>query len=176
MNNDVYVTEGWISGLLAHFRANPKLGLLGPVTNRCGNESVVYIGEYADMEAMAILACRYTRSRRRLRTQLRVVNFFCTMMPRRVWEEVGELDEAFGIGLFEDDDYAIRVRRAGYEVACAEDVFVHHHHSASIGALPQAVYDQLFDCNRRYFESKWGSWAPPAFRKDVQDRLTQLKD
>ena len=97
------------------------------------------------------------------------------MIPRRVWQEVGELDEAFGIGLFEDDDYAMRVRRAGYEVACAEDVFVHHHHSASIGALTQGAYQRLFRRNRLYFESKWGPWVPPSFRSDVQDRLTQLR-
>ncbi|HXA03373.1 MAG TPA: glycosyltransferase [Bryobacteraceae bacterium] len=171
LNNDVCLTEGWIGTLLAHFRADPKLGILGPVTNSCGNESVVYIGEYADMEDMAILAHRYTRPRRGQRTELRVANFFCVMIPHSVWEQVGELDETFGIGLFEDDDYAMRVQRAGYNVACAEDVFVHHHASASIGVLPREGYDRLFDRNRRYFESKWGPWIPPVFRKEVQDRL-----
>ncbi|MFY9727272.1 MAG: glycosyltransferase [Bryobacteraceae bacterium] len=173
LNNDVFLTEGWIGTLLAHFRADPSLGILGPVTNSCGNESVVYIGEYADMEKMAILAHRYTRARRGRRTQLRVANFFCVMIPRRVWERVGELDEAFGIGLFEDDDYAMRVRRAGYNIACAEDVFVHHHSSASLGSLPPALYDRLFTRNRRYFESKWGAWTPPAFRREVQDGLAE---
>jgi GT2 family glycosyltransferase len=90
------------------------------------------------------------------------------MVPHRVWERVGELDEAFGIGLFEDDDYTMRVLKAGYAVACADDVFVHHHHSASFGALPKEVYDELFARNQRYFESKWGPWVPPRFRPEVQ--------
>ena len=171
LNNDVCLTEGWVGTLLAHFRADRKLGILGPVTNRCGNESVVYIGEYDDVEKMAILAHRYTSARRGRRTDLRVANFFCAMIPRAVWDEVGELDETFGVGLFEDDDYAMRVRTAGYIVACAEDVFVHHHASASIGALPPASYDELFNRNRRYFESKWGAWTAPVFRKEVQDML-----
>ena len=173
LNNDVCLTEGWLATILSHFRADPNLGILGPVTNSCGNESVVYIGEYDDVEKMAILARRYTRSRRGQRTLLRVANFFCVMIPRRVWEQVGELDETFGIGLFEDDDYAMRVRSAGYGIACAEDVFVHHHASASIGALPPASYEELFNRNRRYFESKWGAWTPPVFRREVQDRLAQ---
>ncbi len=170
LNNDVFVTDGWVGDLLAHFRANPKLGLLGPVTNRSGNESVVYIGDYLDMEQMAALARRYTRAHRGERTALRVMHFFCVMIPRRVWEEVGELDEGYGIGFFEDDDYTMRVLQAGYEVACAEDVFIHHHHSASFGALPQSVYDELFERNRRYFESKWDPWVPPKFRPEVQAR------
>jgi GT2 family glycosyltransferase/glycosyltransferase involved in cell wall biosynthesis len=175
LNNDVCLTEGWIGTLLAHFRADRNLGILGPVTNRCGNESVVYIGEYGDVEKMAILAHKYTSARRGQRTNLRVANFFCAMIPRGVWEEVGELDENFGVGLFEDDDYAMRVRTAGYNVACAEDVFVHHHASASIGALPAASYDELFNRNRRYFESKWGAWTAPVFRKEVQDMLAEAR-
>jgi GT2 family glycosyltransferase len=171
LNNDTCLTEGWAGTLLAHFRADPKLGILGPVTNSCGNESAVYIGEYGNMEDMAILARRYTGPRRRERTELRVANFFCVMIPRTVWDQVGELDENFGIGMFEDDDYAMRVRRAGYTVACAEDVFVHHHASASIGALRPESYNELFDRNRRYYESKWGPWTPPVFRQEVQDKL-----
>ena len=116
LNNDVYVTDGWLAGLLAHFRASPKLGLLGQVTNRAGNESVVYVGEYSDMRQMAVLARRYTQAHRGQITEMGSLNFFCVMVPRGVWEEIGELDEAFGIGLFEDDDYSMRVRSAGYEV------------------------------------------------------------
>jgi GT2 family glycosyltransferase/glycosyltransferase involved in cell wall biosynthesis len=173
LNNDVCLTDGWLPAMLAHFRASPSLGILGAVTNTCGNEGVVYIGDYDDVDKMAILARAYTGAHRGQRTELRTANFFCVMIPRAVWEQVGELDEEFGIGLFEDDDYAMRVRAAGYEVACAEDVFVHHHASASIGALASAAYDELFNRNRVYFESKWGPWTPPVFRQEVQDVLAR---
>lgn len=175
LNNDVFLTDGWITDLVAHFRADPKLGILGPVTNSCGNESVVYIGEYGNMEKMAVLARNYTHSHRRQRTELGTVNFFCAMIPRCVWEEVGELDESFGTGLFEDDDYAMRVRAAGYRVACAEDVFVHHHHSASFNGLPAGEYDRLFERNRRHFEEKWGRWTAPVFREETQRKLKLLR-
>lgn len=167
LNNDIFVTAGWIGDLLAHFRGYPNLGLLGPVTNASGNESVIEI-DYADMEEMAIRARLYTRTRRGRRTPLRVIHFFCVMIPRRVWEQVGCLDEGLGLGMFEDDDYSVRVRQAGFEIACAEDVFIHHHHSASFGELPRAVYQELFARNRRYFESKWGPWTPPVYREELQ--------
>jgi len=167
LNNDTFVTDGWVGDLLAHFRRHPKLGLLGPVTNRSGNESVIPI-EYANMEEMAVRARSYTAGHRGELTRPHVLHWFCVMTPRVVWEQVGELDEAFGIGMFEDDDYTYRVRAAGYEVACAEDVFIHHHHSASFGELSAAAYDELFAKNRRYFESKWGQWQAPVFRKEMQ--------
>jgi len=167
LNNDTFVTDGWVGDLLAHFHRHPKLGLLGPITNRSGNESVIPI-EYANMEQMAVQARSYTSGHRRKLTKPHVLHWFCVMTPRVVWEQVGELDEAFGIGMFEDDDYTYRVRAAGYEVACAEDVFIHHHHSASFGELSAAAYDELFAKNRTYFESKWGQWQAPVFRKEMQ--------
>jgi hypothetical protein len=51
-------------------------------------------------------------------------------------------------------------------------VFIHHHHSASFGLLPQAEYDALFARNRQYFESKWGPWVAPVFRKELQAKCS----
>jgi hypothetical protein len=64
--------------------------------------------------------------------------------------------------MFEDDDYSRRVRQAGYQIVCAEDVFVHHFGQASLGELCiNNQYDALLEGNRRRFEEKWGTpWKP----------------
>jgi cellulose synthase/poly-beta-1,6-N-acetylglucosamine synthase-like glycosyltransferase len=92
LNNDTFVTDGWVGDLLAHFRRHPKLGLLGPITNRSGNESVIRI-QYSNMEQMAVGARSYTAGHRQELTQPHVLHWFCVMTPRVVWEQVGELDE-----------------------------------------------------------------------------------
>ena len=51
---------------------------------------------------------------------------FCLLMTRAVYEAIGGLDERFGLGFFDDDDLAVRARRAGFELAVAHDLFVHH--------------------------------------------------
>ncbi|MDQ1479600.1 MAG: hypothetical protein QOI44_461, partial [Actinomycetota bacterium] len=95
-------------------------------------------------------------------SEIGVATMFCVAMRRDVFEQVGPLDEEFGIGQFEDDDYAMRVRGAGYRVVCAEDVFVHHFGEASFGRLaPSGEYAEQLDRNRRIFEEKWGiAWTP----------------
>jgi GT2 family glycosyltransferase len=149
--------------MVNHMRRNPDLGLLGPVTNNIGNEARIDIF-YDDMAQMMARSSQYTRSHVGQLYPLRTAAFFCVMLKRSVFEKIGSLDEAFGRGFFEDDDYCRRIEQAGLKVACAEDVFVHHHLSASFNKLKSQDRQQLFEDNRKVYEAKWGPWIPHQFR------------
>jgi GT2 family glycosyltransferase len=75
---------------------------------------------------------------------------------------VGPLDEAFGLGMFEDDDYSRRLQRAGLRVVCAGDCFVHHVGQAAFKSLiADGTYHSLFEKNRKHYERKWRTtWIP----------------
>jgi GT2 family glycosyltransferase/glycosyltransferase involved in cell wall biosynthesis len=163
LNNDTHVTPGWIATLVAHLRHDPSLGMLGPVTNNIGNEARIAI-QYDDMDGMLSAAADYTAHHAGQLTSLRTAAFFCVMMPRAVYEKVGPLDEAFGIGFFEDDDYCRRVEQAGWTIACADDVFIHHNLSASFNKLKQEKRQALFEQNKAIYEKKWGTWVPHKYR------------
>lgn len=167
LNNDTYVTPGWVRGLANHLRAEPGLGLVGPVTNNIGNEARIDI-QYGDMAGMIAAAGLHTRAHPGRRLSLATTAFFCVAMRREVYQRVGGLDEQFGIGFFEDDDYCRRVEQAGYAIACAEDVFVHHHLSASFDALKADQKQALFDRNKALYEAKWGEWQPHAYRAPAE--------
>ena len=159
LNNDTIVPAGWLERLLRH-AARPEVGLVGPVTNWTGNEARITV-DYTDIGDMDAFAQRYTTAHAGQVFDIGVAAMFCVAMRREVYTEVGPLDERYGIGMFEDDDYARRVRAAGYRVICAEDVFVHHHGMASFGKLDETTYRETFEHNRRLYEEKWGeSWQP----------------
>jgi len=170
LNNDTYVTEGWLGNLLWHFRDEPELGMLGPVSNHGGNECVIPIS-YDSMAEMARLAGRRYLVHRHERRPMGSVHFFCAVIPRRVWEQLGPMDEGFEIAFFEDDDYSRRILEAGYQLACAEDVFVHHHLSATVDSLGKQRREELFKRNLARFEEKWGKWSPHRFRDEVYETL-----
>jgi GT2 family glycosyltransferase len=163
LNNDTYVTPGWIATLVGHLRHSEKLGMLGPVTNNIGNEARIEI-QYDDMDEMLEVAADYTLRHAGQLTPLRTAAFFCVMLRRALYEKVGPLDEAFGIGFFEDDDYCRRVEQAGWTIACADDVFVHHNLSASFNKLKQETRQLLFERNKATYEAKWGAWIPHRYR------------
>jgi len=163
LNNDTVVTNGWIRTLIGHLRRDSSIGIIGPVTNNIGNEAKIDIS-YETMPEMARQAELWTRHHIGKLTYLNTIAFFCAAMSRSTWERVGPLDENFGRGFFEDDDYCRRIAQEGLRVACAEDVFVHHHLSASFDKVKYNERQKLFEENRRVYEKKWGEWIPHQYR------------
>jgi len=162
LNNDTVVSRGWLSTLIRHLRTKPSIGLIGPVTNQIGNEAKIPVG-YSTIEEMPGWALANARENDGRSFPIPMLAMFCVAMRRSVFTEVGLLDERFGIGMFEDDDYTHRVRAAGYEIVCCRDAFVHHWMKASFGKMPDEEYRALFETNRRLFEEKWGLvWTPHA--------------
>jgi GT2 family glycosyltransferase len=164
LNNDTLVPAGWLTGLLRHLD-DARIGLVGPVSNRAGNEAQVPV-PYGTFGGFERFAHDYSTTHAGDSFDIPMLAMFCVALPRAAWERVGPLDEGFGIGLFEDDDYALRVHTAGYRVVCAEDVFVHHFGQASLGHLAATGdYGKLFHHNRRLFEAKWDrAWRPHLLR------------
>lgn len=168
LNNDTEVTPGWIWRSMKHFAINPKLGLLGPSTNNCGNEARVTLQAHEEdwlEEVVPRFGLRELEA-----VPVEMLAFFCVIMPRAVLEKVGEMGQEYGLGYFEDDDYCKRVLEAGFEIAIARDIFVYHKQSASFDLLGDTTKAELFNANRIIYESKWGSWVPPSYSNDRDNR------
>lgn len=153
LNNDTLVGPGWLDPMLNLLRSRPDVGLVGPLTNSAGNEQRVDLSNLNEQNFIDV-AGQYVELQHGRWFETEKLGFFCVAGRREVFEKVGLLDERFGIGMFEDDDYCIRVRQAGYKLAVTEDGFVYHKGSMSFKKLPSDDYLKLFDSNRAYFYSK----------------------
>jgi GT2 family glycosyltransferase len=166
LNNDTVVTRGWLRGLVQYLERDSKVGMVGPITNFAGNEAKIDV-LYSSQTAMEEFADRYVFDHEGQSFEIKMLAMFCVAMRRKLIEEVGLLDERFGIGMFEDDDYAYRVKLQGYKLLCVEDVFIHHFGMSTMKKLDEQVYWTLFTNNREKFERKWGiRWEPHKYRKN----------
>jgi GT2 family glycosyltransferase len=167
LNNDTVVPPGTLAGLARHL-LDPEVGAVGPVTNRCGNEAEIAPTWTTYGELVAAAQDR-ARSHAGQVFDLPVLTMFCTAFRRDVLDRVGPLDERFGIGMFEDDDWAERLRACGLRLVVAEDVLVHHHGEGSLGALvATGAHAELFARNRAAFEAKWArTWEPHTHRPEA---------
>ena len=141
--------------------------MVGPVTNSAGNEARIDV-DYTSLTDIDSFARSYHIKHAGELFDIRVLALYCAAMRREVVDEVGELDERFGTGMFEDDDYAMRLHQLGYRVVCAEDVFVHHFGRSSFSKMQEEQYLALFDDNLALFEAKWGaSWQRHKYREGL---------
>jgi len=115
---------------------------------------------YADIDAMhRFAAARRAAFRKTGYFTDRAIGF-CLCIDRRVIDEIGGIDERYGIGNFEDDDFCVRVRAAGYAIYVCDDVFIHHFGSVSF-QTNNVDYRATMHDNWRLFARKWE--LPEAF-------------
>lgn len=147
LNNDTIVTPSWAKNLESCLRKNRNIGLLGCFANETGTEQTVrFKGLNGDNVGQLIAEKQYLKRDGFYVT--RRLTFFCVAFRRDFLDRVGLLDESFGIGMFEDDEYCIRSIRAGFINAIARNVFIYHSGSASFNELKRASYHVIFQKNR----------------------------
>lgn len=118
MNNDTEAAPGWLAALRAPLTG--RVGATGPVTTARGS--------WQGREAVI-------PRRVRIIPPGMMLAFFCVMLRKDVIEKVGLLDETFGVGLGDDDDYSRRIQAAGYQLALVCGLVIPHHHRSTFRAL-----------------------------------------
>ncbi len=79
----------------------------------------------------------------------------CLMIPHKVYEEVGGLDEGYAVA-FNDVDFCMKIRKAGYLIVYNPYTELYHYESKSRGSedTPQKV--ARFNSEVNLFKSRWG--------------------
>ncbi|MBV8284210.1 MAG: glycosyltransferase family 2 protein [Candidatus Eremiobacteraeota bacterium] len=155
LNNDVIVSEGWLDALLAPFGRDGGIGVTAPRSNKVVGHQQVPDARYDSEESMLAFA----RARAELNEERgyyadRAIGL-CLCVDRVVVNTIGGFDERFVLGNFEDDDFCLRVRAAGYTIFICEDAFIHHFGSASFSAN-NVDYAVTMRENWKRFAQKWG--------------------
>ena len=165
LNNDTIVTTGWLTRLLNAFEADPHIGLAGPCSNCVGSDQQVP-ANYNDLSNLDGFAWDWARQNLgKLLDTDRLIGF-CLLIRREVINRIGLLDEDFGLGCFEDDDYCKRALHAGFRAVIARDAFVHHFGGQTFLGIG-VDYAALLQSNKDLFLKKWdkrsaGGHDPPS--------------
>jgi GT2 family glycosyltransferase len=133
MNNDTEAVPGWLEKLRSAFDVDAAVGITGPLTNspKCWQGRAFH-------ELRQILADP-ARVESALSTTVlphgRMLAFFCAMISRRCLDTVGMLDEDFGVGFGDDDNYCLRAERAGFRLVLVRSLVIPHVHRTTFKAV-----------------------------------------
>ena len=123
INNDILVFDNWLSEMTAVAESSKDIGIVNPNNNfgrkKPRNESYE---QYAN---------RMTEGQKGKFVETASPVGFCYLVKREVINKIGLWDERFNPGYFEDTEYALRARNAGYKSVFAKGAFVFHLEHAS---------------------------------------------
>ncbi|HEY9809291.1 MAG TPA: glycosyltransferase [Halomicronema sp.] len=142
LNSDTIVTPYWLDRIIACGESDSQIGIVGPLSNSATWQSIPELfndrgDDWAEnplpqgisVEEMSEVVAEYSGI---LYPRITFLNGFCLAIKREVIEQVGYFDEvAFGAGYGEENDYCLRTRKAGWQLAIADDAYVYHHGSRS---------------------------------------------
>lgn len=172
LNNDTIVTANWLSNLTTCLYSSASVGAVGAVTNNCSYSQSVPVN-YKCTAEMHQFAREYNVSDpAKWEERLKLVGF-CLLIKRQVIDEVGLLDELFTPGNYEDDDYSLRIRLAGYRLILCRDTFIHHFGSISFKSNND-LFARLLRDNAKKFEAKWG--FNPTYSTFIRNEIINLLD
>ncbi len=143
IHNDMRFYPGWLGNLVLEFGSDPRIGKLAPYN---------ILNEGRTDEAFAL---EFMAAHRGQAVQGYEVPW---LMPRRVVERVGLLDEGYlACGGYEEWDYSNRVLEAGYLVAVTRGSVVWHETMGTRRHFHQVA--EAHANAARYF-SRWGQLGP----------------
>ena len=160
LNNDTEViAPDWLEALLAHAQ-RPEVGVVGAKL-LYADDTLQHAGVIIGLGGVAGHAHLFLAgddpgyfSRAQLTQQLSAVTFACAMTRRDVFEKIGGLNETQLCIAFNDIDFCLRAREAGYLVVYTPDAVLHHYESKSRGYEDTPEKQIRFGKEIRYMQER----------------------
>ena len=161
LNNDVeIITADWLTEMVSH-ASRPEIGVVGAMLYY-PSDTIQHAGVILGIGGVAGhcyvgMPKGYPGDKHRagLAQNLSAVTAACALVRRSVFEQVGGLDETLVVA-FNDVDFCIRVREAGYRNLWTPFAELYHYESASRGYEDTPEKITRFKREESLMKQRWG--------------------
>lgn len=162
INNDIEpINADWLCEMVRH-AVRPEVGCVGAKLYY-PNDTIQHAGVILGIGGVAGHAHKYYDrhadgyfSRLHLVQNMSAVTAACLLVRKSLFEEVGGLDEQNLAVAFNDVDFCLRVREAGYRNLWTPHAQAYHHESVSRGADDTPEKRQRHNKEATYMQQRWG--------------------
>ncbi len=163
INNDVEViSPDWLTEMVSH-AMRPDIGCVGAKLYY-GDDTIQHAGVVLGIGGVAGHSHKYFRrgrsgyfSRLRLVQNVSAVTGACLLVRREIYKAVGGLNERDLKVAFNDVDFCLKVREAGFRNLWTPYAELYHHESKSRGADDSPEKQARFRCEVAYMRRRWGA-------------------
>ncbi len=175
MNNDVVVTPGWLERMISCAEKKPEIGIVGPRSNYVSGPQLVEGVDYdtQTLNGLIEFSNKFADDHAGQAQQILRVVGFCMLIKRAVIDKIGGMDDRYGLGNFEDDDFSLRATIAGFQSWIAQDCFIHHFGNRTFIGEKVDLNKSLHK-NWGIFKDKWGLPAEKPYGSPY--RLSEMKN
>lgn len=177
LNNDIEVdSPGWLAEMAGH-ALRPEIGAVGGMLYY-PDRTIQHAGVILGIDGVANHAFLHQPAgspgycaRALVAQNLSAVTGACLVVRREAFERVGGLDEALAVA-FNDIDFCLRLRDAGYRNVWTPFAELYHHESASRGSEDTAEKKRRFAEEVELMQRRWGRalLCDPAYNPNLSLR------
>ena len=175
VNNDIEViSPEWLTEMASH-ALRPDIGCVGAKLYYA-DETIQHAGVIAGLGGVAGHSHKYFPRaasgyfhRLKIIQNLSAVTAACMVVRKSVYEQVGGMEEA-GLGIaFNDVDFCLKVREAGYRNLWTPYAELYHYESKSRGAEDTPDKVERFNNEADFMKVKWGAMlrCDPCYNRNL---------
>lgn len=162
LNNDIIVAPDFLISLITVLQQHPDVGIITPLVAEMMNPDRVWsLGMQVDRQTGSVFRLHADEAVALLQAkapvEIDVASGAAMLVKREVFERAGFLDEKFYL-YFEEADWCLRARRAGYRILATPSTVVWHKVSATLGPT-SPVIDYYMARNQLRFIARHWSYA-----------------
>lgn len=167
LNNDTIVYPGWLDNLINGLNFDESIGIIGPLTGykpldhedspHCLNLHKDLLPEEAREWTLEKINIELKAGYSGRIVDAPFVAFLAGMMRRSLINEIGKLDPNFKMGMWDDVDYNMRVRNAGYRTVYLLDTCIYHRGRSTFDMVEKQEglnVGELLRSNKHYLDHK----------------------
>ena len=204
LNNDLVLSPGWLTKMMTIFQTRPRLGQLTTNSNCIIDENKPlkhvsfaswqrfkkkhqhwsprrlwqeYYGDW--LKFILYNQRRHKNKLDYIKAPSGFMGGWCLLMRRSILAKIGPrlYDPRFQIAFWEDVDLSWRIGLAGYRLAVAREIFLHHYTNASSQRLNKKEKETVAKNKERLFE-KWEKFFLKYLKEKTgaqEEKLRRLK-
>lgn len=161
LNSDTFIPCDFTSRILACFEHDKTIGVASPVLSHGNPFSVPLIchqlNQKKDIRMLSSLVEDMNNKAKNILPDYPDIVFpdgACFSISHNVLESIGNFNEAYSPGYFEELEFCMRAHQKGFRCVLIENLYVYHKSHASFGKRKTNVYMKQ---NQNLFYTHWGN-------------------